>query len=187
VNNGYKNYVKFFGLSKDRPGMTGIRCGYCIGDNRLLAGIEKNQITRNISNGIISDYFLLLDIALRFKELSGIQHEDLKYYSSKEIENYKETISRQKKIQKEFNDRVVKKLANSSSVIDIIKPDGGNSVFFRYHKNFPAQKFVKEFLSKGLAAYPSEAFMLNHMQDGSWTRICVTRDMATLERIIDKI
>lgn len=186
VNDGYRNYVKFFGLSKDRPGMTGIRCGYCIGDKRLLSGIEKAQMIRNISNGIISDYFLLLDIALRYKKISGIKHDDLKYYSDEEIENYSKVIDKYKNIQREFNDRIVKKLYKNPHVTDLIPIDGGNSVFFRYYQNLLASKFIEEFMNKGLATYPSDAFMLDQ-KEGSWTRICITRDVNFLEQAIDKI
>ncbi|MBI3250577.1 MAG: pyridoxal phosphate-dependent aminotransferase [Candidatus Andersenbacteria bacterium] len=187
VNGGYKNYVKFFGPSKDRPGMTGIRCGYCVGDKRLLPGIEKIQMVRNISNGIISDYLLLLDIALRYKELSGVKHPDLKYFSEPEITNYTDTISNNMNLQEQYNKRIVAKLKNHPKVKDVIPPDGGNSIFFRYYKDLPAPDFVREFMSKGLATYPGEAFMLNPMDEGSWTRVCVTRDIDLLEKAIEKI
>lgn len=187
INDGYKNYVKFFGLSKDRPGMTGIRCGYCIGDSRLLADAEKAQMTRNISNGIISDYLLLLDIALRYKNLSGIKHDDLKYYSDEELNNYFETIAKYKKMQRMFNDQVIDSLNQNRHVVDVIPPDGGNAVFFRYHKNLLAKKFISEFMTQALAAYPSEAFMLNASKDGSWSRVCVTRDIEMLKKAISKI
>lgn len=187
VNNGYRNYVKFFGPSKDRPGMTGIRCGYCIGDQRLLSGIEKNQMTRNISNGIISDYLFLLDVALRYKELSGIKHDDLKYYSEQEILNYAETIMNNRTLQEEYNKRIINKLRGNPHIIDVIPPDGGNTIFFRYYRDLPPSDFLEEFISKGLATYPSEAFVLDSLQEGTWTRICVTRDADFLEQIIDKI
>ena len=187
VNSGYRNYIKFFGPSKDRPGMTGIRCGYCVGDKRLLSSVEKIKMIRNISNGIISDYLLLLDIALRYKKISRIKHNDLKYYSEDEIANYDETVSNNKTLQELYNKRVINKLQNNSRVIDVILPDGGNTIFFRYYKNFPASDFVEEFLRKGLATYPGNAFMLDPIKEGSWTRICVTRDADFLEQAIDKI
>ncbi|OGY36542.1 MAG: hypothetical protein A3E37_02875 [Candidatus Andersenbacteria bacterium RIFCSPHIGHO2_12_FULL_46_9] len=187
VNGSYKNYVKFFGPSKDRPGMTGIRCGYCVGDKRLLPSIERIQMVRNISNGIISDYLLLLDIALRYKEISGTKHADLKYYSEQEIADYAETILHNRNLQERYNKRIVTKLKSHPKIKDVIPPDGGNSVFFRYYKDLPASDFVKEYMNKGLASYPSEAFMLDPMIEGSWTRICVTRDIDLLERAIGKI
>jgi len=187
LNHGYKNYVKFFGLSKDRPGMTGIRCGYCVGDKRLLPTIEKIQMTKNISNGIISDYLLLLDIALRYKGVSGIQHDDLKYYSEQEISSYFETIHNNRILQKQYNQRVIDRLNSNDRITDVIPPDGGNAVFFRYYKNLVASDFVEEFIEKGLATYPSEAFMLNPLKEGSWSRVCVTRDVDKLEKAIERI
>lgn len=187
IKKGFHNYVKFFGLSKDRPGMTGLRCGYCIGDNRLFSHIENIQLIRNLSNGIIADYIFLLDVALRYKKISGIIHPDLKYYSKEEIDDYFKVVRDNFKLQKKYNDRVIAKLKNNPHVIDCIVPDGGNCVFFRYYKNLPDTELLREFADKGLAIYPGDAFSMDYENEGSWTRICVTRDIDFLEKAIDKI
>jgi len=187
INNGYHNYVKFFGPSKDRPGMTGIRCGYCIGDKRLLSDIKEMQMVHNISNGIISDYLLLIDIAMRYKEKFGILHNDLKYFSKTEIKNYQTSIDYNKKLQRKLNQFIIQKIRKNSHIVDFIIPDGGNSIFFKYYKNLKGNEFVNEFIKKGLAIYPSEAFMLDREKNGSWGRICATRGRDYIDKMIGKI
>ncbi len=187
INNSYERYVKFFGLSKDRPGMTGLRCGYCIGDERLAHYIENVQIVRNLSNGIISEYLFLLDIALRYKNKWKYTHPDLKYYTKDEINEYFQTIKNNLKLQKKYTDEIISSLNNNNHVRDLIVPDGGNSVFFRYYKKLAGIDLVKEFLNKGIAIYPGEVFGLTAQKNGSWTRVCITRDVEFLKKIIKKI
>lgn len=187
LNKGYANYVKLFGLSKDRPGMTGLRTGYCIGDKRLLDHIYEIQMVRNFSGNILSDFIFLVDLAMRHFELSKKKLPFLSVFSEEDIREYRTVTSQNHSYLKESRDMVVAQLEANRHIIDIIVPDAGNSVFFRYHKNLPATELLQEFLEKGLATYPTDAFLMNPMREGSWIRVCLTRNIEYLNSALAKI
>lgn len=187
IKKDYRNYIKLFGLSKDRPGMTGMRTGYCIGDKRLLDTIYDIQMVRNFSGNIVSDSIFLTDMALRYFDLSKTKPDWLKYFSEEDIQDYYKTIARNKALQQESIAFVIAELKKNAHVADIIPPDGGNSVFFRYYKTLSSMDLMYEFAHKGLAAYPTDAFNMDPQTEGSWIRICVTKSIDFLKASITKI
>lgn len=186
INNGYKNFIRLCGTSKDRPGMTGMRMGYCIGDSRIEKDILNNQVLRNFSGNIISEYIFMIDISLRYYEISGEEFEDFKYYPKKLIKDYLKTIEKNLEKQKRFNNKTVEFLKNNKNVIDIIEPKCGNSVLFRYKKDLNPESFLQEMMNKGIAIYPYDIFSIDE-KEGSWARICITKDLKYLKRGIGLI
>lgn len=182
----YNNVVKIFGLSKDRPGTTGLRTGYTICDNRLYNYLHDIQMVRNFSNNAVSDFILQIDIALRLFRRTKIKPAILEEFSDADINEYYHTIDENQKLQFENNKAVIKYLQANHHVSDIIIPDGGNLVFFRYYKNMSAEDLFHEFINKDLAIYPTDSFNMNPRQ-GSWIRICVTRNIKYLRRAIELI
>ena len=187
IQGSYKNYTKLYGLSKDRPGMTGMRTGYYVGDKRLIDYISDSQLVRNFSGNINADFIFLVDIALRYLARTGEQFYDLKYFTEEEIADYYQAIELNAELQKRNNKKVVEALQNNEHVSDLIEPDCGNGVFFRYHKTLPATELVREFINKGLALYPCDVFNLDTEKEGSWSRVCVTKSVEFLEDGIAKI
>jgi len=187
IKDNYRNFVKLFGLSKDRPGMTGMRTGYCIGDSRLFESIYNIQMVRNFSGNILAEFIFSVDIALRYFALSKIKPRVLSYFLEDDIEDYYTTIENNRILQKRSIEAVVSELKHNRNVSDIIFPDAGNSVFFRYHKNLPPMDLLYEFINKGLAVYPTDSFNMDPLKEGSWIRICVTQDLSFLKNCISKI
>jgi len=187
IQNSYHNYVKLFGLSKDRPGMTGMRTGYCIGDKRLNTALYDIQMVRNFSTSALADAILNIDMALRYQALSNKKSKVLKIFSEKDIQAYYKTINDNKNKQQKYLKIVIDELKNNKHITDIIMPDGGNCVFFKYYKNMAADKLAHEFAKKGLAIYPCDAFNMDPLIDGSWTRICVTQKIDFLKKLVKTI
>ncbi len=187
VKKTYRNYIKLFGLSKDRPGTTGLRAGYCIGDSRLLESIFDIQMVRNFSGSILSDCVLHLDIALRYFKLSNEKCKQLEQFSESDIKNYYDTIEQNRILQKKSNQLIIAEFKKNRNIIDYIEPDGGNSVYFRYYKTLSPMGLLYEFIKKGLAIYPTDSFNMDPMREGSWVRMCVTQDIAFMKNCISKI
>lgn len=187
IKKNYKNYVKLFGSSKDRPGMTGMRMGYCIGDSRLYEKIHDIQMVRNFSGNILSEFIFSIDISLRYYALSKIKSSDLSCFSKEDINDYYSTIEKNRIIQQQGIDMVISELKKNSNVVDIILPDGGNSVFFKYYKKLSPMDLLYEFINKGLAIYPTDSFNMDPLINGSWIRICVTHEKKFLKKCISKI
>lgn len=187
IKNNYKNFIKLFGPSKDRPGMTGMRIGYCIGDTRLFEPMCDIQMVRNFSGNILSEVVFLIDIALRYFALSKTRPRELKYCSDRDIEDYYTTIKKNRIIQKQSIETVIFELKGNPNVADIILPDGGNDVFFKYYKTLPAMDLLYEFINKGLAVYPTDSFNMDPAKEGSWIRICATQNIDFLKNCISKI
>ncbi len=187
VKKNYKNYVKLFGLSKDRPGMTGIRTGYCIGDERLLTALSRSQLVRNVSGNIMADFLFLLDIALRYLGLSGVKFDDLQWFSDADIKDYYASEMQNRTLQIMSNASSLSALKENPHVIDLVAPDGGNCIFFRYYRTLSAMDLLREFIEKGLAIYPCDVFNMDPLNEGSWTRVCVTKEINTLLTGISKI
>lgn len=186
INNGYENFVRLYGFSKDRPGMTGMRCGYIIGDPIIEDSILNNQLLRNFSGNIISEYLFMIDISLRYYNLSGVEFEDFKYYPKRLIKQYFRQCEKNKSLQKKYNKLVINRLKKNKNVIDIIEPRAGNSVLFKYFKYMLPEKFQEEMINKGIAVYSCDAFSLIE-DDGVWGRVCVTKHPEYLYKGIDKI
>jgi aspartate/methionine/tyrosine aminotransferase len=183
----YKNLIKMFGPSKDRPGATGLRMGYCIGDRRLYGYLHDIQMIRNFSNNAISDYIFSVDMAMRLFRRTKYKQDILYEFSSNDIDEYSCAVEKNKEIQLENNRAIIEYLKDNQHVSDIIEPDGGNLVFFRYYKNMPSEKLFQEFINKGLAIYPSDVFNIDSDKQGSWIRICVTRSKGYLKKAIKLI
>jgi aspartate/methionine/tyrosine aminotransferase len=186
-NNGFKNLFKVFSLSKDRPGFTGIRSGYCIFDTKFKEIIRKHQISQNFSNTIFADFLLLIDISMRNYLITGTKSNDLKYFPQNYLKQYESVIINFYKQQKELNTYVVQELKKNKHVIDIIYPDAGNSIWFRYKDDLTPDEFVQTFIQKGLAIYAGDVFMHDNKTEGSWARICVTKSKKVLKDGILKI
>jgi aspartate/methionine/tyrosine aminotransferase len=186
LNKGYNNFVRLCGTSKDRPGMTGMRMGYCIGDIRIENDILNNQVLRNFSGNIISEYLFMIDIALRHYNISGEKFEDFKYYPKRLIKNYIKTIKSNLRKQEKFNKKTAEFLKSNPNVIDIIEPKCGNSILFRYKKDLNPEDFLQEMMNKGIAIYPYDIFSIDE-KDGSWARICITKNLKYLKKGIDLI
>ncbi len=184
---GYDNYIKIFGLSKDRPGMTGIRAGYCIGDKRLLQNIKNISMVRSFSNNVLGEYIFFIDIALRYFKISNIKTSELDYFDEEDIEDYYNTISKNENYIQQNIEISLSELEKNNNVVDIINPDGGNTIFFKYYKSLSPTKLVKEFIQKGLGIYPGDVFGINNTTDGSWIRLCVTKSTDKLKEMIRKI
>ncbi len=187
IQGSYQNYAKLYGLSKDMPGMTGMRTGYYIGDRRLIEHLSNSQLVRNFSGNINADFIFLVDIALRYYARTGIKFEDLKWFSNEEIDNYYYTVDTNKKLQQVSNSEVCNALIDNDNVVDVIHPNCGNSVYFRYYKTLSPDEMILEFIKKGLAIYPCDVFGMNPEEEGSWSRICVTKDINLLKQGIAKI
>lgn len=187
VSGSYHNYAKLYGLSKDRPGTTGMRTGYYIGDKRLIDYISDSQLVRNFSGNINADFIFLVDIALRYLARTGEKFSDLKWFTDEEITDYSQTINDNTTLQKASNAAVVAALKENKNVIDLIEPDCGNAVFFRYHRTLPATDLAHEFVRKGIALYPCDVFNLDPEKEGSWSRICVTKSIDFLKEGIQKL
>lgn len=186
INKGYTNFVRLCGLSKDRPGMTGLRCGYCIADTVIEKSFMNNQLIRNFSGNIISDYLFMIDTSLRYYKLTKEKFEDFKYYPDKLIDDYFATVEHNANIQINYNKKVADELLKNKNIIDIIEPRCGNSVLFRYKNNLPPWTFLKEMINNGLAIYPCDAFSISNKL-GSWGRVCVTKNIKYLSNGIKKI
>ena len=186
INKGYNNFVRFFGWSKDRPGMTGMRAAYCIGDTILKKSLLNNHVLRNFSGNIISEYVFMIDIALRYFKLTGEEFEDFKYYPKKLIKNYFGSVDNNFKRQIRYNNLIYKCLNKRRHVTDTIEPKSGNSIFFRFKENLSCEKFYNKMISRGIAIYPYDIFSLTQ-KDGSWTRICITKNIKTLKMGVNKI
>ena len=186
INSGYDNFIRIYGTSKDMPGMTGMRCGYIIGDSIIEDIFLNNQLLRNFSGNIISEYLFMIDIALRYYDISNEIFEDFKYYPKIIIKKYFKTVKKNKARQKKYNEIVVKRLTDNKNVIDVIVPKSGNAVLFRYHKDMSPEDFQNHMIEKGLAVYPCDVFSLDE-NDGTWGRVCVTREISYLLKGIDRI
>lgn len=187
LKGSYKNFVRLFGLSKDRPGITGMRSGYSIGDKRLDSMMSRIQMTRNFSTNMLADHILAADIALRELALTGYRSVLLDQYSDKAIQTYIRTIALNLKKLRIFRKKTLTEMRNNKHIIDIVEPDGGNCIFFRYYKDMGAQELAHEFGRKGLAIYPCDAFNMDPLQQGSWTRVCITQSFDFLRENIKKI
>lgn len=187
VSDSYHNYAKLYGLSKDRPGMTGMRTGYYIGDKRLIDYIADSQLVRNFSGNINADFIFLVDIALRYLAQTGKRFYDLKWFSDEEVADYDQTIATNAALQRTSNEAVVAALRENDDIIDLIEPNCGNAVFFRYYRTLPATELAHEFIRKGLALYPCDVFNLDPEKEGSWSRICVTKSIDFLKEGIRKL
>ena len=186
-NNGFKNLFKVFSLSKDRPGFTGIRSGYCIFDKKFKEDIRTHQVSQNFSNTIFADFLLLVDISMRNYLLTGVKSKDLKYFPQKYLDQYSIAITDFYKKQIEFNTYIIEELKKNEHIIDVIVPNAGNSVWFKYKDSLSPDEFVQTFIQKGLAIYAGDVFMGDYVTDDSWARVCVTKDIKELKKAIFKI
>ncbi|MDR2411930.1 MAG: pyridoxal phosphate-dependent aminotransferase [Candidatus Peribacteria bacterium] len=186
LNGSYKNFIRLYGWSKDRPGMTGMRCGYIIGDKILESHIFNNQVIRNFSGNIIAEYVFMIDIALRYYKLTGTKFIDLKYFPQKLIDEYYKIIQSNADRQIKFNKNILSVIKNNKNIIDYIEPKCGNSILIKYKDNLNAKKFNREMIKKGLAIYPCDCFSFPDIA-GCWGRICITKKLNYLINGINKI
>lgn len=186
-NGGFDNLFKIFSLSKDRPGFTGIRSGYCIFDITFKKEMQKHQIVKNFSNTIFSDFLLLIDISMRNYLLTGKKSKDLEYFQEKYLIEYKDTIHDFYNKQEKINKEIILELQKNKNIIDIIHPHAGNSIWFKYYNSLPPEEFVRTFIRKGLAIYASDVFMGDYKANGAWSRLCVTKHESLLKKGISKI
>lgn len=187
VNHGFSNLAKVFGLSKDRPGMTGLRIGYCITDRKLANTIRNEYLTRNFTINAISEYLLLVDLSLRDKRLSDKENEILKWFSEDEINEYFVTVEKNYERIFSYQKKLCQLLDKASKIVDFINPHGCNMIFFKYYKNLSPEKMFHEFAKKGVGIYGGDVFHVDEKAVGSWSRICITRKLDQLIDAVNKI
>lgn len=182
INKGFNNVVKVFGPSKDRPGMTGLKIGYLIGDPRLEESIKQEYLARNFTINILSEYVFLVDLVLRVYRVTGVL-KNCKIFelSDKDIKDYFKTVESNRRKMFGFQKKVIKLLRNSEKVADVIMPDGCNMLFFRFHKDMSADDFFNYFLNLGVGLYSPDIFHIDE-DEGSWSRICITQSFEKIEQ-----
>lgn len=117
----------------------------------------------------------------------SIKSKDLKYFPQKCLGQYSVAITDFYKKQIEFNTYIIEELKKNEHIIDIIVPNAGNSVWFKYKDSLSPDEFVQTFIQKGLAVYAGDVFMGDYVTDDSWARVCVTKDIKELKKAIFKI
>ncbi len=178
--------MKVFGPSKDRPGMTGLRIGYCIADMRLKKSLENEYLARNFSINILSEYIFLVDLALRAKKLTGESSDILSNFSVEDVEEYYETVQSNYEKIFDYQDKIISVLKHSNQVVDYIVPQGCNMIFFKYHEDLSHADFFNRMLKQGIGLYPGDVFHIDGGK-GQWSRICITQNIDKLTEGLSRL
>lgn len=187
LNSGFDNLVKVFGPSKDRPGMAGLKIGYCIGDKKLENSLSREYLVRNYSMNILAEYVFLVDLALRTAKLTGKTNLILSDFTKEEVEDYYKTVESNLNRIFNYQNRIVNLLKRSKKIIDYIPPQGCNMIFFRYYKDLSPDDFFNHILKLNVGVYTGDTFHIDHKVDGSWSRICVTQNWHKLSEGLKRL
>lgn len=183
IRNSFNYTVRMFGPVKDRPGFSGVRIGYGIGDKRLESLLMNDYLGQSFSGNIISEYLFLYDMTLRKYILNEKKYKGkILDISQDEVEDYKRVVEHNKRIIFKLQDFVLCKLSKRKDVFDFIEPDGCNMVFFA-KKNLKNKKFV----DFGVGLYSGDFFNCSGKDDKCWSRICLTTNADYLKRGIDRL
>ncbi|MDZ7612094.1 MAG: pyridoxal phosphate-dependent aminotransferase [Candidatus Moranbacteria bacterium] len=187
VNGGYNNLFKLFGPSKDRPGLNGLRMGYCLFDRKFENNFKKEHVVSNFSNNIIADFLFLIDISMRNYNMTNKKSNDLKLFSNYYLDDYNKKLQINRTKQKKYLELIIREINQNRNIVDFITPTCGNSLWFKYKTALPPETFVKLFTKKGVALYASDVFLDNYKINGSWSRICITKDISKIIKGLKKI
>jgi aspartate/methionine/tyrosine aminotransferase len=184
INQSYNHVVRIFGPAKDRPGFTGIRIGYCIGDKRLERPIFEAYLTQSFAMNTIAEYLLLYDIILRTYFITNNKQVLTKDITENELRNYQKTIAKNYKIIFDRQNAICRRFDKMKNFIEYIQPHGGNMIFFSYKHN-QGKNF--SFTDLGLGLYPGDFFHQPSSPEHTWARICLTTDKKSLDTGLKKL
>jgi aspartate/methionine/tyrosine aminotransferase len=183
INKGYSGVARLFGPSKDRPGTTGLRIGYCVGDSRLEEGLRLEYMLRNFSVNVLSQALFTVDLELRIEQLGGLHGDNT--YDENAVTDYNECIKHNQTAIETLEADVLEWCGRESIAKDWIIPESGNCILIQHQKNQNGTSFVNHFISRGVFCYPGEVFDCSLGQ--GWFRICFTRSRSTLLQGLERL
>lgn len=173
LNSGYRNLIRLFGPSKDRPGFTGIRIGYAAGDASYGASLLNDALVRGFSVGAIPQWWLLVDLTMRLDQSAREAAGLATLLSKEQVANWRGCLAaNMNRIEGLLSD-VLDAYYGGGLFSGVVIPNAGNMILVRLRRRLGEQEFLEEMRARKVVLYPGSFFDIP--DDQTWTRLCLTR------------
>lgn len=180
IAKNYEKLIKIKSASKDTPHLSDFRIGWSLSKNTALNNaLRYFNCMLNYSNSHFGEYLIGADYEERIN-----QHE-FEGYDNFEKLHYKNTIINGMKILIEY-------LYEQPSIVDVLEPECGNIIYFRFSSKLKQILFVKNSMEMANWLLDNENILLSpahffyHNTDDLWLRITLSFNVGFMIKTLNK-